>query len=103
MHLSYFAEFVCCEALDSNIFLVLFFRYILVCCNCLYSCLMYCACACVCVSVVSIIVKCPVLPPSVVDGRSRNPLYYYNFYYYYVLSLAVFVIRDRFVKKPTCA
>ena len=38
-------------------------------------------CVCVRVSVhvcvVSVIVKCPVLPPSVVDGRSRNPLYYY--------------------------
>ena len=38
---------------------------------------------CVCVCVVSVIVKRPVLPPSVVDGRSRNPLYYY---YYYVIS-----------------
>ena len=35
-----------------------------------------------CVCVVSVIVKRPVLPPSVVDGRSRNPLYYY---YYYIL------------------
>ena len=26
-----------------------------------------------------------VLPPSVVDGRSRNPLYYYYYYYYYLL------------------
>ena len=25
-------------------------------------------------------VKRPVLPPSVVDGRSRNPLYYYYYY-----------------------
>ena len=32
---------------------------------------------CVCVCVVSVIVKRPVLPPCVVDGRSRNPLYYY--------------------------
>ena len=32
---------------------------------------------CVCVCVVSVVVKRPVLPPSVVDGRSRNPLYYY--------------------------
>ena len=32
------------------------------------------ACVCVCVCVVSVIVKRPVLPPSVVDGRSRNPL-----------------------------
>ena len=31
---------------------------------------------CVCVCVVSDIVKRPVLPPCVVDGRSRNPLYY---------------------------
>ena len=43
---------------------------------------------CVCVCVVSVIVKHPVLPPSVVDGLSRNPLnyyYYYYYYYYYVL------------------
>ena len=40
-------------------------------------------CVCVCVCVVSVIVKRPVLPPSVVDGRSRNPLYYYYYYYYY--------------------
>ena len=32
---------------------------------------------CVCVCVVSVIVKRPVLPPCVVDGRFRNPLYYY--------------------------
>ena len=32
---------------------------------------------CVCVCVVSVIAKRPVVPPSVVDGRSRNPLYYY--------------------------
>ena len=34
-------------------------------------------CVCVCVSVVSVIVKCPVLPPCAVDGHSRNPLYCY--------------------------
>ena len=33
--------------------------------------------------VVSVIVKRPVLPPSVADGLSRNPLYYY---YYFPLS-----------------
>ena len=32
-------------------------------------------CVCVCV-----IVKCPVLPPCVADGHSRNPLYYYYYY-----------------------
>ena len=47
-----------------------------------------CICVCVClsqsVSVVSVIVKRPVLPPCVVDGRSRlNPLYYYYYYYYF--------------------
>ena len=36
-------------------------------------------CVCVCVCVVSVIVKRPVLPPSVVDGRYRNPLYYYYY------------------------
>ena len=36
--------------------------------------------ACVHVCVISVIVKCPVLPPSVVDGRSRNPLHYYYYY-----------------------
>ena len=33
--------------------------------------------------VVSVIVKRCVLPPCVVDGRSRNPLYYYYYYNYY--------------------
>ena len=37
------------------------------------------ACAHMHVCVVSVIVKRPVLPPSVVDGRSRNPLYYYYY------------------------
>ena len=41
------------------------------------------ACVRACECVVSVIVKCPVLPPNVVDGCSRNPLYYY--YYYMVL------------------
>ena len=40
----------------------------------------------VCVCVVNVIVKRPVLLPSVVDGRSRNPLYYY--YYSYGCALA---------------
>ena len=31
------------------------------------------------VPVVSVIVKRPVLPPCVLDGRSRNPLYYCYF------------------------
>ena len=30
-----------------------------------------------CVCVVSVTVKCPVLPPCAADGHSRNPLYYY--------------------------
>ena len=34
---------------------------------------------CVRVCVVSVIVKHPVLPPCVIDGHSRNPLYYYYF------------------------
>ena len=34
----------------------------------------------VCVCVVSVIVKRPVLPPCVVDGRSRNSLYHYYYY-----------------------
>ena len=38
----------------------------------------------VCVCVVSVIVKRPVLPPCVVDGRSRNPLYYYYYTRVYV-------------------
>ena len=36
-------------------------------------------CVCACVRAFGVIVKRPVLPPSVVDGRSRNPLYYYYF------------------------
>ena len=34
-------------------------------------------------SVVSVIVKRPVLPLCVVDGRSRNPPFYSSYYYYY--------------------
>ena len=34
-------------------------------------------CVCVYVCVVSVTVKRPVLPPCVVNGRSRNPYYYY--------------------------
>ena len=52
-------------------------------CVCVCVCVFACVCVCVCVCVVSVIVKRPVLPPSVVDGRSRNPLYYYYCYYYY--------------------
>ena len=54
-----------------------------------FECVRVCVCAyvCVCVCVVSVIVKRSVLPPSVVDGRSRNPLYYY--YYYSLLVLRV--------------
>ena len=44
---------------------------------CVHTHVSACVCVCVCVCVVSVIVKCPVLPPSVVDGCSRNPLYYY--------------------------
>ena len=38
-------------------------------------CVCVCVCVCVRACVVSATVKRPVLPPSVVDGRSRNPLY----------------------------
>ena len=44
-----------------------------------------CVRACVCVCVVSVIVKRPVLPPCVVDGRSRNPLHHYYYYYHHHL------------------
>ena len=40
--------------------------------------------------VVSVIVKHPVLPPSVVDGRSRNPLYSYS------SSIVVFSVNVNF-------
>ena len=43
----------------------------------------------VCVRLVSVIVKCPLLPPRVVDGRSRNPLYYY---YYSSLALVLSIL-----------
>ena len=45
----------------------------------------------VCVCVVSVIVKCPVLPPYVVDGLSRNYLYYYyyNLHQYIALGKVV--------------
>ena len=46
-------------------------------CMCVRACVRVYVRVCVRVCVVSVIVKRPVLPPSVVDGRSRNPLYYY--------------------------
>ena len=55
--------------------------------------------ACVCVCVVSVIVKRPVLPPSVVDGRSRNPLYYYYQQPVSVLACSTGPIRDRRTKQ----
>ena len=49
---------------------------------------------------VSVIVKRPVLPPSVVDGLSRNPLYYYYYYYYYyyVLLLVYYILFFHFLQ-----
>ena len=44
-------------------------------CVCVCLCVRACVRVSVCVCVVSVIVKRAVLPPSVVDGRSRNPLY----------------------------
>ena len=35
-------------------------------------------CWCVCMRVVGVTVMCPALPPCAVDGRYRNPLYYYS-------------------------
>ena len=72
---------------------------------CVCVCARVCVRACVhvCVCVVNVIVKRPVLPPSVVDGCSRNPLYYY---YYFVVcifsgqkthSLAVHVVAALYV------
>ena len=43
-----------------------------------------------CVCVVSVTVKRPVLPPSVVNGRSRNPLYYY----YYVRAWTLYCFHS---------
>ena len=60
---------VCQGRLSSKLCSMVGYSFIL--CECV------CVCVCVCVSVVSDIVKCPVLPPCVVDGRSTNPLYYY--------------------------
>ena len=45
-----------------------------------------CVCVCVCLCVISVTVKCPVLPPCVLDGRSRNPLYYY---YYCIIGAII--------------
>ena len=50
-------------------------------CVCVRACVRACVCVSVCVCVVSVIVKRPVLPPRVVDGRSRNPLYYITYIY----------------------
>ena len=41
--------------------------------------------------VVNVIVKRPVLPPCVVDGRSRNPLYYY---YYVAIFVSCILINS---------
>ena len=51
-------------------------------------------CVCVCVCVVSVIVKGPVLPPCVVDGRSRNPLYYYYMIHNKLLIATVDIITE---------
>ena len=48
-------------------------------CECVCVCVCVYVCVCMCVCVVSVIVKRPVLPPCVVDGRSRNLLYYYYY------------------------
>ena len=53
-------------------------------------------CVCVCVCVVSVIVKRPVLPPCVVDGRSRNPLYYY---YYVTFSGTIGIVMSSLVDR----
>ena len=39
------------------------------------QCVCVCVCVCVYVCVISVIVKCHVVPSCVVDGHSRNPLY----------------------------
>ena len=51
---------------------------------------------------VSVIVKRPVLPLCVVDGRSRNPLYYYYYLYFTYLQLKKLVplVSDGF---PDCS
>ena len=45
-------------------------------------------CSCEGVCVVTVIVKRPVLPPCVVDGCDRNPLYYYYLY----MGASVYII-----------
>ena len=47
-------------------------------------CVCVCACvrACVCVCVCGVTVKRPALPPCAVDGRSRNPLYFYYWFFH---------------------
>ena len=47
--------------------------------ECVCACLHACVRACVRACVVSVIVKLPALPPCVVDGHSRNPLYHYHY------------------------
>ena len=51
------------------------------------------------VCVVSVIVKHPVLLPSVVDGRSRNPLYYYYYYYFSVVTPSLGYLTLRFLDR----
>ena len=57
-----------------------------------------CVCVCVCVAaaaaaavIVSVIVKHPVLPHCVVDGRSRNPLYYFII----IMKMMIRLVIDR--------
>ena len=55
------------------------------------ACMHACVRACLYVCVFSVTVKCPVLPPCAVHGRSRNPLYYYlSRLLRYVSSLVLF-------------
>ena len=51
-------------------------------------------------------IKRPVLPPSVVDERSRNPLYYYYYYYdhrscRYPIFTVVIQVPDTYVYAGT--
>ena len=61
----------------------------------------HCVCARACMCVVSVIVKRPVLPPSVVDGCSRNHLYYY--FPYCVFLEWTPKLSQQNTNKATCA
>ena len=57
---------------------------------------------CVRVSVVTVIVKHPVLPPCTVDGRSRNPLYYYRLRLFVLIDCVCVLVKTICIDVCVC-